>query len=391
MSEQEDFEFRLRLEKEQSAAAPAEKLTAPKYEGFGALLDRAAYRIGGGVTDVLAGKVTPEIAGGAGYLANIVTQAVPTILGGLAGKVATEPLMKSGGERLMQSALKPSARALESGKGQAAVQTMLKEGVNVTPGGVAKLQWKIDALNKSVTEAIASSGATVDKHTIAARIQDVVTKIERSNPTPQDALRDVEKVYNQFLSNPNIPDKIPVQRAQELKQGIQNILREKYGFLGRAEPSAQALNALGYGTKEDLVKAVPEIAQLNKTESELLNALHFARKRVLQEGNKNPVGLGWLTANPVHLVAWMADRSPLFKSVVARLMYSSGGVLGTTAGAAAGGVAGMISGSGDSAQQPSAFSHVPVVPSSTLRGINSTMPNKSVPYAPVRDPGFVRG
>ena len=301
--------------------------------------DQFAKGAGGLATDALAPYVPPQVAGAVGAATEI---AVPTVLGGVAGKaVAAEPI-KALGKGLMQSALKPSTR--NPAKGEAAVETLLKEGVNVTQGGVAKLQWKIDALNKAVEDAIKTSGATVDKQAIAARIQDVVAKIERSNPTPQDALKDVEKVYNQFLSNPNIPDKIPVQQAQELKQGIQKILRDQYGFMGRAEPKAQALNALGYGTKEDLAKAVPEISQLNKAESDLLNALHFAKKRVIQEGNKNPIGLGWLTTHPTQLVAWAADRSPLFKSVLARLLHSSGDTAAAGAGAVVGGTAGALTG-----------------------------------------------
>ena len=36
-----------------------QKISPPKYEGWGALLDRAAYRVGGATTDALAGKVPP--------------------------------------------------------------------------------------------------------------------------------------------------------------------------------------------------------------------------------------------------------------------------------------------------------------------------------------------
>ena len=55
---------------------------------FGHGVDRAAYEGGGAVTDALAPHVPPEVAGGAGYLANVATQAVPVVAGSLVGNAA---------------------------------------------------------------------------------------------------------------------------------------------------------------------------------------------------------------------------------------------------------------------------------------------------------------
>jgi hypothetical protein len=279
-------------------------------------IDKTATFAGETVNDAAA-KVLPEkIAAGLGVAANVGVQAVPMILGGEWGKTAA-PAMRSGAERLMQSALKPSAKSLRTGKAATAINTLLDEGVNVSKGGAEKLGGMIDDLNNTISGAIKNSGATVDKNAVASRIQDVVSRIERTNPTPQDAIADVEKVYNQFIANKILPDRIPVARAQEIKQGIYKIIGEKYGTLGSDWVEAQ--KALARGFKEEIATAVPttQINALNAKEGELINALKLVEARAI-DGNKNPIGLGWL--NPKEIPFWLMDRSPVAKSVAARAM-----------------------------------------------------------------------
>ena len=59
---------------------------------FGQGMDRAAYETGGAVTDALAPHVPPEVAGGAGYAANVATQALPVAAGALAGRGADQAI-----------------------------------------------------------------------------------------------------------------------------------------------------------------------------------------------------------------------------------------------------------------------------------------------------------
>ena len=282
------------------------------------LLDKAAYDIGGFVTDIAAPHMQPETAAGLGLAANVATQALPTILSGnIVGKSAA-PAMRGGAERLMQSAVKPGIKPLLQGKAERGIGTLLDEGINITPGGVQKLQGKIDDLNNLITRSIQTSGQTVDKGAVASRIQDVINRIERTNPTPQDAIADVSKVYNNFLANQLVPKNIPAPQAQELKQGIYRVLREKYGTLG--SDTVEAQKALARGFKEELAAKIPELAKLNAKESELINALNLAERRVLISGNKNPAGLGLLVHHPTAMAAFLADRSELFKSVIARML-----------------------------------------------------------------------
>jgi hypothetical protein len=300
-------------------------------ETAGKLLDRAAYEGGGRVTDAAA-KVgmSPKVAAGAGYAANVGLQTLPMLLGGEVAKGASLAFQAEG-KRMMQSALKPTLETLRTGKAGKAIDTMLEEGINVTPGGVDKLQDKISGLNQQIKQLIQNSPATVDKSKVANTLQDALTKFEKQ-VTPQSDVAAIQKAWDEFLNHPLLVGKqdIPVNLAQELKQGTYRSLGDKsYGELKGADIEAQ--KTLARGLKEEIAKAVPQVQPLNAEESKLLNALNVAERRVLMDANKNPAGLGWLTTNPAKFVGFMADRSPLFKSLIARMLYSGSEQIPATA------------------------------------------------------------
>lgn len=287
-----------------------------------ALLDKAIYEAGGKVTD-LASKAgaSPEVSAGVGTATNALLNAVPMIAGGEAAKTAS-PWFKDMGRMLMQSALKPGKRALETGKGTGAVETLLKEGINVTPGGVEKLRGMIDDLNNEIQGQIKNSAAKIDKAAVAKYADDVIEKF-KMQVTPQADMKTIASQVRQFLANPlfNGNKQIPVQLAQKIKQGTYRALGSKvYGEMKGAEVETQ--KALARGLKDQIAKAVPGIDKLNKKESELLNAQSLAVSRVLMDSNKNPLGLGWLAMHPETWLGFAADRSPFIKSLLARAFYS---------------------------------------------------------------------
>ncbi len=326
---------------EDFGAVPTQAIVKP--EDFGAvplsqrakianvsdLMNRASYAIGGAVTDAAAKHLPPEVSGALGYAANVGVQATPMLLGGELAKTAS-PILRSASERLMQSALKPGAMARRSGDAEKAVNTLLDEGINVSKGGVAKLQEKIGGLNDQIVRAIANSPATVDKGRVASALTDTISKFERQ-ADPHADLAAIEKVWTNFLNHPLIQgQQIPVKIAQELKQGTYRVLSGKYnGELGSASIAAQ--KSLARGLKEEIAAAVPEVAPLNKYESELIRALKLAEDRVLASGNSNLGGMAWLTKNPAAWAAFMADKSSAFKSMVARLINAGQNNIPSTA------------------------------------------------------------
>lgn len=316
---------------------------------LGHLTDRLAYNAGGKVTDTIADlsgrrsmvnpfgvEIPPEVAGGAGYVTNVGVQALPVILGASTSKAAAQPGIERFAEARMQSALKPSLDELKSGKAATAIRTMLDEGINVTPSGVGKLRGAINELNDEITQRIAASPATVDKNKAAGELFGLVKKFEKQ-VTPGNDVKAIESAWTEFLNHPLIQgDRIPVQLAQELKQGTYTILKWKYGEQGSAATEAQ--KTLARGLKEEIAAAVPEVGQLNARESQLLDALVMAERRSMLEGNKNIGGITWLATNPKAWVAFMADKSPAFQSILARMANANSGTLPTAIGGTAGAV-----------------------------------------------------
>lgn len=245
----------------------------------------------------------------------------PQFLGakGPAMGVAAGDAMKGLARDRMQSALKPTIASLRTGKAGKAVDTMLAEGLNVSPGGVEKMQGKIYDLNTAIAQRIQNSPAMIDKASVATRLDPVFKKFEKQVNSTDDIVA-IQKAHDEFMNNPLLQgNDIPVALAQEMKQGTYKVLGDKsYGEVKSASTEAQ--KALARGLKEEIARAVPEVHSLNAEESAMLNALSVSERRVMMEANKNPFGLAWLTTNPVKFAGFMADRSGLFQSLIARML-----------------------------------------------------------------------
>ena len=228
---------------------------------------------------------------------------------------------------MMQSAIKPIATALESGKAGKAIDTMLDRGYNVDKGGMfgkgAKdMTAKVRTLNQTASDLIDKSlPSMVNKKEVLKSLDPVFDKYERQIATTDD-LASLAKIHEEFVNHPLLTgDQIPIKLANEIKQGTYRSIGDKaYG--PKADPTAtvDAQKAMARNLREQIEKRVPKVAPLNAEASELINALSVSERRVMMEANKNPLGLGVLTTSPKSFSAWMADRSGLFKSLVARML-----------------------------------------------------------------------
>lgn len=289
---------------------------------------------GGKTTDILS-KI-PALRGApaafAGTGIDTALQALPMLLGAKPGAAALErapslppvaaakSAVSSGlrglAERSMKSALKPAAS--EGERIPDAVDTLLERKINVSPGGLEKLNAQIDTLNNAIAQRIQNSPAIIDKSAVASRLYDAMDTFAKQVDSKND-LASIERVWENFMNNPLFDGKgIPVKTAQAAKQGTYVQLRKKYGELGSAETEAQ--KALARGLKEEIAKAVPGVAKLNAEDSKLLQALPMVERRVIVSANKNPLGLGLLSLDPKHMALWMMDRSELFKSIIAHML-----------------------------------------------------------------------
>jgi len=234
--------------------------------------------------------------------------------------VPTSNFLRNQAESMMQRALKPTIAQLRSGQAKTAIDTLLKYGINPTKGGVEILKEKIGNINEDISNALEQSHGTVSKQNVLARIGDVYDKF-RQQVAPTSDINAIQNVTQDFL-NSNVGqgamDTIPVQLAQKLKQGTYKVLAGKYGEAGSAATEAQ--KALARGLKEEIAAEIPQVAQLNKEESKLIDTLNVTERRALMDLNKNPAGLSLLTSNPAKFAAFLADKSALFKSLLARAL-----------------------------------------------------------------------
>lgn len=283
-------------------------------------LTNAALRTGGGMVTggATAGLINPSDA----PMGVAFGGAMPGVVkvAGEGGKMVAKGL-DSASRKLMNSALKPTIEMHRKGQAAKAVQTMLDEGVSATKGGVSKLETLVDDINSAIKNAIGSSNATVDKQKVLSALDDTRSSFI-NDVSPASALSQIDEVGTGFINHPKLPtNQIPVQLAQDLKTGTYRTLKKSYGEMKGAETEAR--KALARGLKEEIANAVPGISNLNKRESDLINALKVAERRALMDANKNPVGLGPLAPNKAMLLAFLADRSAALKSFGARGLYQA--------------------------------------------------------------------
>lgn len=274
-------------------------------------MDKLAYRAGGAVTDVTG---SPE----AGFAANVGVQAMPMLAGGQLAKAAA-PAIEAGARKLMGSAAKPTLEQWKSGEAKRAIDTLFAEGLNPTEGGVEVLKKKISGLNDEIDKAISGSTETVTAGNAGKPLLDTLKRFQ-NQVAPQDDLSAIAKVWSMYRDHPALGGKtdMPVQLAQQLKQGTYRQIDKKYGELGAAETEAQ--KAIARGLKEEIATKVPEVAPLNAKESELINTLNVIERRAMLDLNKNPMSIALLAHNPASFAAFMADKSALFKSLMARML-----------------------------------------------------------------------
>lgn len=291
----------------QIASKVAPFATALETGGLGAGAGGVGTRVAGGATlgatqGALIDSESPAGAVGGAVLGG----AIPGV--GAAARPAAEWLMKS--------ALKPTLAQHQSGEAASAVKTLLNEGINATKGGAEKLKSMVSDIDQQIKDVISSSAATVDKQKVLGQLQGLRQRVmQQANPAAD--LAAVDAAGTGFAQHPLLPtDQIPIQLAQDLKQGTYREVGKKYGQIGSADIEAQ--KALARGLKEEIALAAPEVAPLNARQSELIKALKVTGRRALMDENKNPLGLTALAPSGTGALAFLADRSALAKSLAAR-------------------------------------------------------------------------
>jgi hypothetical protein len=283
--------------------------------GFPKVMDQLGSRVG-------EATGSPAFGSALGTTLGFLPDAIQMATGGEIAKTAGAPMLDAAGKFLMSSALKPGLGAFRKNMAEPGVKTMLDEGMNVTSGGLEKMRGTIGDLAQQVRDSISNSGSMIDVHRVADYAANAYNKF-RGGPLANQAIGDIGKAQGELLAIPEIAGarEIPVQLAQESKSSYYRALTDKaYGELGT--PTTEAEKQIARGYKELIGQAVPAVTGPLSRESALINALTMAERQVANDARKNPLGLGSLITQPWMVPFWMWDRSPLAKSLTARMLYS---------------------------------------------------------------------
>jgi len=302
----------------------------------GELYGRTAYKAGEKVTDALSGIGAPApVAAGGGFAANVGMQAIPSLLAYGAGSGLTQAAAQPVARGLMKGAVKASPKHTLSGKADQAIDTMLEKGINVSMGGVTKLQKTVSGLEDDISNILAKSPATVDKYAVAATLRDAWSKVQKEL-SPTASMEKVMESFHSFINHPLLQggSRIPVELANQLKQTAYKKLGDAAYGPGVVNPAtAIAEKTLARGLRENIARAEPSVVPLLKEQSDAVNVLKVMGNRAATETKNNPFGIGLLAENPLAAGAFAIDRSSLLKSLLARGMYSAspplGGLLGS--------------------------------------------------------------
>jgi hypothetical protein len=228
------------------ARALAESLRTGGFSG-GNLATRAAA--GGAVGGTSAALINTEDAG----LGTGIGAALPVVGRGIsaAGSMVSP-------ERLMQSALKPTLAQQKSGEAKAAIDTLLKYGINATQGGADKLKGMVQGVDQEITDLIAGSNKQVTQKDVLKSLDDVRGKFS-SQVNPEADLSAIQRVGDEF-SNIDLfsgfgKDKALAQNA------LDKAISEKQTALqaaGKLQTFAAQQKSLADGATFRLAKNQPE-------------------------------------------------------------------------------------------------------------------------------------
>lgn len=237
------------------------------------------------------------------------------------------------GPRLMQSALKVpgdvGAAAAKKGIIPPVVQTMLDEGINVTSGGLAKLQRLIGETQGKVTAAVGNLTGQIERPVVAMRAASPARKMIAGQTNPAADLKALAGEVDEFLHPVVGPKSLTPQEAQAMKVGTYKQIGDKYGTPAALLPGQiQAQMAFARGLKEEIehlatAQGQGDVKALNAREGRLLEALQDTAKRVALARNANPAGFAFVAHAPASFMAALIDRSPGVKSMLARGLYTS--------------------------------------------------------------------
>lgn len=273
--------------------------------------------------------VSPTSLEGAARLG--VREAIPQALG-IAGvrygpQIANSvgQASKTGAQKLMVNALKPTPTQVISGDADVAAQQMLKRGINPNTAGVVEINKIIDDLHNQVESSIAGSTANTSKQAVIDSLERVKNDFMYKPNLEVNQAR-IAKAGEEFSNNPVIPDEtIPVQVAQKLKRGYQKAVADDYGQESTA--GMESNKAIAAKLREGIEKAHPEVAPLNAEQKALIDTLGVIERKAAMNRTAEPVPTSGALKGVGPWAAMAANKSSMFKARLAQALDSVGNTL----------------------------------------------------------------
>lgn len=259
ISEEEEFEFRDRAEKEAGRRRSPKVMTPttgwteparPKGAPFASAsddpsqvglmgatrsVDEGMTKVGGAVTDFASSKgASPGVAGVAGTLTKMLPDLATLPLSSIGGaaKAASNTTLQNMAKWWMAKALAPTPTQWKTGEAAKAIDTMLEKGFSPTKAGVEKMHASVDDLNEKIANVLKDSTATIDKNAVLGPLMERLEKF-KENVTPSANINILKKAWKEFTEHPYF---------QEVAKEGDRLAAEA---AGRGTSKAQALQEAG--------------------------------------------------------------------------------------------------------------------------------------------------
>lgn len=249
------------------------------------------------------------------------------------------PMLESAGERWWTGAAKPTLAALrktttmqQGGTEAEAARQVARTNLKLNRGtlvqsNVRAAERGLDALDTQLSAAIANSSATIPRTAIEQALLDEGTRVGVGTLGRAQQQRALSAAFDELQK---LPDHIPIQEAQQLKQSIYAAREASYAADAATTAAAAADKVTGRALRGQIAQAAPDTADINAQFQEQIPALSALGRGVQRAGNRNPVGLPEMLAlakgKPTVAIA-AAMNHPTTGSWLAQRLFNTGQAL----------------------------------------------------------------
>lgn len=275
--------------------------------------------IGGVAGSIIGGPIGAAI-GGAGGEAwrqvdnNLSGRTAPTTSAdaaaqiGLSGAInaASELLglgvtkgVQKGATAVYRGYLKPSLSQKNVRKAGQIVTTAIREMLPISELGVARGQALITMINGQVNDALrkaTTNGSKVDLHGIAQNVRRFAQRVYNKPGAPPENFQAVMRVADEIDMHPSLglpngarpgPVRVSPVEANQTKQSLDRAIGDNFGVEGKAATEGRKVGR--NAARRSLENVAPEIAPLNRRESEIIDALKAVTQASGRESNRNAI------------------------------------------------------------------------------------------------------